>query len=208
MYCLPAEDSDLFAYTVLIRAAHANIGSAIKWDSIYGTGVADLAGNLLDGDANGIEQATENNTGVVPTIAPFDKIGDAEKVPDNYYWSFFVEDRVDREPPSIKEISPEIDGENVEAGDLRITFNTEILSLSTRDIDLLVQDGVFEDEEGYNPGESARIISQEDGVTSVRIRPASDLKKPDLGDDQSIYYFLATPHTVQNNNQQCFYPGL
>ena len=208
MYCLPAEGSDIFAYTVLIRAAHANIGSEIKWDSIYGTGVADLAGNLLDGDANGIEQATEHNTGVVPTIAPFDQIRDAEKVPDNYYWSFFVEDRIDREPPSIREISPEIDGENVEAGDLRITFNTEILSLSTRDIDLLVQDGVFEDEEGYNPGESARIMSQEDGVTSVRIRPASDLKKPDLGDDQSIYYFLATPHTVQNNNQQCFYPGL
>jgi len=207
MYCLPAGD-DLLGYDVLLRTAHANLGSVVPWDSIYGTGVADLAGNLLDGDKDGVEQASERERNI--PAEPRNEITPAQKQPDNYYWNFFVADRVDREPPSIKEISPEIDGENVEAGDLRITFNTEILSRSTRDIDLLVQDGVFEDEEGYNPGESARLlpVEEDDNTTAVRIRPASDLKKPDLGVDQSIYYFLATPHTVQNNNQQCFYPGL
>ena len=208
MYCLPAEGGNLFSYIVLIRAAHANIGSEIAWDSIYGTGVADLAGNLLDGDADGVEQATEDAAGVVRTVQPFDQIKAAEKVADNYHWSFFVEDRIDREPPSISEISPDIDGENTESTDLSLTFNTNILARSISEIDLLVQDGVFDDQEDYNPGESARIISQEDEVTSVRVRPASDLKKPDLGDDQSIYYFIQTPHTLQNNNQQCFYPGL
>ena len=200
MYCLPvncAEGDELCVeeYSVLARTAVRLNAEPDDFTSIPLTGLMDMASNRLDGNNDGV--ANEK-----PVVGDPEVIGDNEQAPDNYFWSFTVQNTIDREPPYIESVEPLLDQQAVLGNDpLEITFSKELLNASLYNISI--------DEHGENI-EALDLADiwvrplaiERDGKTTVNINHR------EFGPENNVfYYFPQIPSTVKSVTQNCFYPG-
>ncbi|MDD2758570.1 MAG: hypothetical protein PHD72_04370 [Patescibacteria group bacterium] len=110
IYCLPVCDKagtkcNLDNYQLLLKAA-VTIGNG-TFESQPLSGIADICGNALDG----------NNDGKIDTAPNAEPVYDNGKAPDNYWWGFGIENKMDLIPPYLNQIIPGPEASWVSAGE-------------------------------------------------------------------------------------------
>jgi hypothetical protein len=202
MYCLPvqcddAADIDCVApYEILIRTAvRARQDLIHSFESIPFSGVMDMSGNALDGNADGNPDG-KPTVGNPKIITPADENTSGERVPDNYVWNFSVKNDIDREPPYIEDVLPRLDEEDV-IGDaeVKLIFNKIMWSRTLSGVSLVEYPVVA-------PFWS--VPRSEDGENKTELRVLHREFGPN---DKDVYYFSAVSSTVRSATQNCLYPG-
>lgn len=99
VYCMPVCDDEgadcsQDSYEILLKAASTI--SANTFESNPFTGVADICGNALDSNKNGLVDVGS----VIEPVFP------DWKTPDHYFWRFSLKDELDLTPPIISQIIP------------------------------------------------------------------------------------------------------
>lgn len=207
MYCLPVACADpkdkncAQDYEALARAGELFNKDGSTFESVPFSGIMDMAGNALDGNNN---SAAENRPNSSVSFAD-------QKKPDNYFWQFIVQNRVDRSPPVIEWITPAIDKEAVGGKDpLKIRFN-RVMMLST-----LYFPNIFLEEYplassatsgvkdvlGFYPDSILKTINDVD-KTELQIKTTREFG-PYFTD---LYYFPEVYSKVKTETQNCLYPG-
>ncbi|MBD3310883.1 MAG: hypothetical protein GF349_00065 [Candidatus Magasanikbacteria bacterium] len=205
MYCLPifdcaVNDSEcLNFYLALIRTAQ--IYSEDSFEAVPFSGVMDMAGNALDGNADGVVDGK-------PNVPDNREISGEEQEADNYLWRFIVQNNIDRSIPFISEITPPVDAENVPANTpIIVHFNKEMWSSTFSDVVL----------EEY-PANYCLPDDPDECLDDIWFHTYTEITE-DGGSDLYIthrefgannldlFYFPTIPSTVKSLNQQCLYPG-
>lgn len=221
MYCLYVDcavgDFDCTnGYSALIRTADlTKSNKEIPFEAVPFTGVVDTAFNALDSDYSSSEGRVAN--GKPPAVNNL-LIDGEERNPDNFWWDFVVQNKVDREPPYIVKLTPDIDKYSVmEQDDLNFYYSRRMLFYSLTDFVLEEYPGPFEVTR-YNPETKKDEVLVDDnisfysrmnnviynGVTST----VQTVKHRAFGPNNSdLFYFPTIPTTVISANQQCLYPG-
>jgi hypothetical protein len=99
VYCMPVCDvtgasCSIAGYQILVQAA-ATISES-TFESQPFTGAADMSGNALDGD----------NDGVIENASRAEPVFDEGKEPNNYWWNFSLKDEMDLIPPIVAQVIP------------------------------------------------------------------------------------------------------
>jgi hypothetical protein len=203
MYCLPVtcEDGEQCTngFSTLVRTAQSLPDS---FEARPFTGVTDLAGNALDTSA--IEGTFGRGNGVrelPPAPQNIEQIDPNELVPDNFYFTFLVENRVNRTAPYITQVEPPLDGSDIPAeAPLTITFSDRMLAQTFAGISLEEYpanvDGI--DDIWYRHQSSVNDAGQT--VVTTRHREFGP-------NNRDLYYFVSVSSSVQNIYQNCMYPG-
>ena len=190
IFCLPVCDKpgnncSQDSYEILLRSARTI--NARSFESVPFSGIADLGGNALDGNKNGIPNTAPSGVAVFPN----------QKQPDNYFWNFFINDRVDAEAPFIQTITPGIDSENISRyQELSMTFNKRMRADSMYNITL--------QEQPKHPVPIWVVPSSffnNDGTTYTKLNHGPFL------DSSRQYYYPVINSTVEDLHFNCFYPG-
>lgn len=110
IYCLPVCDEvgatcDQARYDMLLKAA-ITIGES-TFESQPFTGVADICGNALDGD----------DDGVIETAPLISDEFDEGKMPNNYWWNFYIKNEMDLIPPIVSQVIPGPEAPFVDSGE-------------------------------------------------------------------------------------------
>ena len=195
MYCLPVDPD------VLILLRTARLISADSFESVPLTGVADMAGNALDGDGDGIPDGKPD--------VPLDQhiAAGGEDTPDNYAWDFVIENTIDRTAPYVRTVSPGIDAEDTPVdADVSIAFSNRMWGATFSGI------AIVPHEPGDEPipfWERARMEQSPDGLmTTAHLDHREFLDGLDEeGNSLSSFYFPTVSSTVKNVTQNCLYPG-
>lgn len=203
MFCLPVDCNDpndvacQTGYDTLVRTANKLVPDDPEaFASIPLTGVTDMAGNRLDGNADG--QAQDKPAVGLPKV-----LADNEKAPDNYFWGFSVQNTIDREPPYIHSVTPPLDQERVDAfADLEVSFSKEMWTQTLYDIDIEEYPEARRDELGIPQiWRRAGAISRGGKTTAI----VNHREFGPLG--ENFYYFVSVPGSVKSVTQNCLYPG-
>lgn len=190
IYCLPVCDKagancNLDNYEVLLRAAKTINASSFEAQPF--SGVADLAGNALDGNKNNVPNSVAANAPVFPD----------QKQPDNYFWDFKISNQIDASAPYIQTILPGKDAEN-------ITRDQEVSMVWSKRmrVDSMYNIGIEEKPTHEIPIWKAPFsIINNDGTTYTRLSHGPFL------DATRQYYFPVVSSTVEDLHFNCFYPG-
>ncbi len=223
MYCLPApgcgvaDKACTANYEGLVRTAELQNQNGTSFVAQPFTGVTDMAGNALDnGPGNKSDGViAQSAPGVQPSWRHAFRLGSndpkkievQEKNPDNFYWSFKVQNDKDMVIPYITNVKPPLEGEGVKGTeDIQIYFSRIMLYNS-----VMNGAGVIE------------YPANRMGIDNVRLEDFPyymDLK--DVGDSTiseikhprtfgtgglDLYYFTYVSSTARGDNQQCLYPG-
>ncbi len=192
MYCIPTTcptGDELCSDNrqVLVRTAElVNPGS---FEAVPFSGVVDMAGNALDGNAdNAADGKPAPNSNEITA-------DDAN--PDNYIWGFAVQNVIDRTAPYIISVLPNPDDEDVPAdAPFRILFSKPMLSSSLSNIK--VEEYPFYTAFWFR----ATSYLQSDDTTLVSFNHRA------FGpDDMDLYYFTSVDTKVKSLTQNCLYPG-
>lgn len=200
MYCLPevqcAAGEDPAACTaqteILLRSAQTLANNSFESQPL--TGIADIAGNALDGDADRTVDGKPNMPG------DFKTIGEGERNADNASWPFRISNTIDRTPPFVEKVLPFIDQEAVKGQDpLQFFFSKPMLHASLRGLNI---------EEHPQP----------QGVDDIWYRPKAErvegkdvviLEHREFGPNgQDFFYFPSVGSGVKDLRQNCLYPGI
>lgn len=214
MYCLPtncpATDTKCKTdYANLVRTAALLNPGENTFQSQPFTGVTDMAGNALD---NG---PTNKADGVIanphkPTLPlNFKTIGDQEKNPDNYFWSFKVQNDIDRTIPFISKVKPNLDGEGVKGTDpVEISFSKKMLSYSLPGgIGILEYPSGVKGKDGVALDQFAYYVQSFDSTTTDFTMAKLNHPRVFGPNNLDLYYFTFVSSSVKSNNQNCLYPG-
>jgi hypothetical protein len=203
MYCLPTdcgESGCVDNYGVLIRTASLIDRESGEFEAIPFSGVMDMSSNALD-SRSGSVIGGDNVIQLKPSIDDNKVIGEEEKVPDNAFWAFDIRNEIDRTPPHIQTISPDIDtGGVVGRAEVLITFSEEMWYSTLRDIGI--------EEYPIQPDldtmwTSSRANRGENNTT------VTEMKHREFGPNGlDLYYFPYIPSDVKDAQQNCFYPGV
>ena len=222
-------------YEILIRTAQKIDGTDL-FEAVPLTGVTDTADNALNGDWD-VEGDIEVFDGR-PTKGlngNFKLINENEKVADNYFWSFEVLNKVDREAPFIENVTPELDQGGVgEKEPVIINFSKMMILSSLDDLDMtefpddsLDDNGdPLEDNQrnlytdtpqgscflvGDNVEKDRRCLDSFWSIDISRVvddKAQTELRHRVLGPNgYDFYYYPEIPSTVLDENQNCLYPG-
>lgn len=208
IYCLPVipcgEDSDLCPltpYEVLARTASSTEPASWVWaGGPLFDGVLDMYDNTLDSDPLG----ARNPKPQVPLDLLL--IGDGERNPDNYHWSFDIENKIDRTSPYVRQIVPSADEPGVPGNaDIRLTFNMEMSETS-------LDDGVSLEEYSNDYPDSGELgfFVRSNSTVEDRIRVTyTDLEqvRPLGPGGLDLFYFAAVSSSARGWNGFCLYPG-
>ncbi len=220
MYCLPTKcpptDTKCLAnYSSLVRTAALSNPTDNSFQSQPFTGVADMAANALDNGPNNkpdgiLSEALDKSWRHKPTLpGDFKTIGAAESSPDNYFWSFKVQNDIDRSVPYIKNVTPNLEGEGVKGTDpIRISFSKKMLSYSLSDgVGVLEYPEGVKGKDGVKLDPFANYVQSYDEIgTGLTI---ADIEHPRVfgPNGLDLYYFTFVSSSVKSNNQNCLYPG-
>jgi len=105
IYCLPGNKQ----IKTFINAATFDVDT-VSADFPY-DGVADMADNSFDGNANGTAQGPESQSGLPPYNANSQT---HEGQGDDYYWLFNTNNTIDTTPPKVDQVSPVVGGSGVD----------------------------------------------------------------------------------------------
>lgn len=190
IYCLPVCDKpgancNLDTYEVLLRAAKTINASSFEAQPF--SGIADLAGNALDGNKNNVPNSVATSLPVFPN----------QKQPDNYFWSFKISNQIDASAPYIQTILPGKDAEGITRDqELSMVWNKRMRADSMYNI------GIEEKPTHEVPIWKVPFsIFNNDGTTYTRLNHGPFL------DASRQYYFPTVSSTVEDLHFNCFYPG-
>lgn len=191
VYCLPVCDLAGAGcrrddYEILVKAAETF--SASSFESVPFSGAMDLAGNALDGNSDGKVQTASSTASVFP----------GQETPDNYFWGFTLEDRVDTAAPYIKRVFPGVDADYVSANaDFGLVFSKRMLADTMYSISVEEQPPTAEPL-CYVP----RVFFDfESGATLTRLEHCP------FASAGRYYYFPVVDSRVEDVHFNCFYPG-
>ncbi|MFA5937393.1 MAG: Ig-like domain-containing protein [Candidatus Paceibacterota bacterium] len=200
MYCLPASPATCptdnpHCKAVLLRTARLLPGGT-GFESVALTGIADMSGNALDGDADG---ARDGKPALPTAPATVRTIGAQENRADNYLWSFTITDAIDRTAPYIASVAPGIDEENVPSdAPVAITFSGRMWEATLADIGI--------EERGITP--PLPLWTRARTTLTADNRTVAAIDHRGFGpNDTAAYYFPSVPSTVKSASQNCLYPG-
>ncbi len=226
MYCLAVDRTSgctqsqcpVTPYQVLLRTATTI--SNTSFESVPFTGVMDVAGNALDVmNANRVANTREvpppynGSRRIVLDDTNTTNVNEDERVPDNYYWTFGIEDKIDTTAPFVHLITPSIDEEDVsERAELSVIFGRQMSYTSL--VDLVVEESdidpslIPKDEQAPDFWFAARSNSVTTTALGVATTTRTWFEHRVFGpNDLDLYYFTAIPSSVKSLNQNCLYPG-
>ncbi len=216
MFCLPVTcegtgTSCTNPYETLLRTAQPTGNESAPFEAVPFSGIYDVAFNGLDN--------ISDNTGVTPELKKPTVSSDplriltSEKVPDNYSWSFLVQNLVDKRAPYIESITPGVDAEDVPPNSpVHINFSMRMKSDTLSDIKLeeypseVCADGSLScDTDDRLDPLWYRVWS----FTSFQTgKTQTHLDHRDFGPrNLDLYYFPSIPSSVKSITQNCAYPG-
>lgn len=172
-------------YSLVLKSAMTK--TATSFEARPFTGIMDVSGNALDGNANGsVEQA--DNTGAV---------FDDWKEPDNFYWNFNLTDSLDNTSPYLLSITPGIDAERITARQpWTMTFSKRMRA------DSLYSIAIAEEPVQTVPlWKVPRVVYTDAGLSIV------DMSHGLFLDGIRQLYFPQVTSTLVDVNYNCFYPG-
>ena len=199
IFCLPvcdkagatcAEDT----YKILLRAANTITGNS--FESLPFTGAMDAAGNALDGNKNGQVDDGWFSSDSIPGFS---------NQPDNFFWQFILEDRVDATSPYLESVIPGPNvGMVVPEQELSMTFSKRMLVSSLHNINL-------EQKEGQ--GEAAEVVplcyshqvNYVEGAEGLKTKAL--LRHCPFLESKQMFYVPSVTSTVVDVHYNCFYPG-
>ena len=222
MYCLPVTcngEGCLQDFSALVRTAQWSGNADRPFEARPFTGVYDMSFNALDKvDINNFNKppvVRDPNTNTTKIIF------DGEKVPDNYFWAFQIENKIDNQSPYIKSITPPIEGENVVGeAPVNIIFSKILRFGTIHGVGITeYPSGVCVDAASVTSTQPCSLVNE----TLPRLSTATfaenigeepnivtklDIKHRTFGPNGlDLYYFPTVTSTLQDQNQNCFYPG-
>lgn len=192
IYCLPVCDNTTDpnctedTYSLLLKAAQAINSSTFEAQPF--SGLMDLSGNALDGNNN-------NRPERAPTILP---VFPNQEHPDNYYWSFIINDQIDASSPYLQRVLPGKDAQWVSPDqEWSMLFSKRMRTDSMYDIGL-----------NEYPAPTSGIPLWK--VPFSQVGSSSTYTKffhgPFLNTARQ-YYFPIVSSSVEDVHFNCFYPG-
>lgn len=206
MYCLPVASCKTDAvdckepYGVLLRTAELIATST--FDGKPGTGILDMSGNSLDGNANGKPEGRPPYTDK-KTIAE----AETKDAVDNYAWQFDVKNSIDLSVPYIHQVSPALDAEGVNGSQPVSVFFSKLMMS-----DSFYGGGVSIDEypAAKNPDGKTADWWVMPGIESAGAdKSKAVITHREFGPNgQDLFYFVSVSSSVKSVNQNCLYPGI
>ena len=190
------------AAEALVRAGQPLSADGLSFEAVPFSGVMDMNGNALDGNKN---ESAEPRPDSALSFAE-------QKKPDNYFWSFVVQNKIDREAPFVEWVMPGIDREEVKSKDsLKMRFS-KVMWLST-----LYPPNVFleefpramdatttvKDVLGFYVNSDLKIVSGAEDKTELQLKTTREFGPYHL----DLYYFPQVKSSVKTETQNCLYPG-
>lgn len=206
IYCLPVCDepgSDCVQdnYKLLLKAAFSIDAGNNKFQSVPGSGIADMSGNALDG-GSGIGAAGRVET--APRVRP---IFVNQETPDNFYWNFNVNSVIDLTAPYVRQIEPGLDASDVSPDSpWLVTFSKRMLISSLYSINIAEYPTPAERCSGVPDCEAVPLWHSPFafGVANTTVREAHGSFLNNI----KMYYFPIITSDVLDVNYNCMYPGL
>jgi len=195
IYCLPVCDKagatcQKDTYQILLRAA--SVSGAENKPKFYSEildGFADLSGNALDGDNDG---EVDKNKIVLP-------FSNQSKEPDNYFWSFDINNNIDATSPRVENLTIGPERQTVLANEELKIYWSKTMRFSS-----LYKDGISLQESPIQKERTGFVptsLNDETGKTATEI-----LHDPFL-DGINITYIPEINSNVEDVNYNCFYPA-
>jgi hypothetical protein len=209
MFCLPVDcpagdNTCSTDHQALVRTAELeDPTSDTPFLSLPFTGVTDMAGNALD---NGPEGIPDGIADVVPKpVSGLEKnIDENELAPDNYWWNFSVENKIDRSAPYVRSVAPGLDQQGVIGNaPLEIVFSKQMWHRSIRE-DVRLDEYPANVQGMDDIWFRAYVVEIQDGGTVSKAIVDHRSFGPNNLD---LYYFPQIRGTIKGVNQNCLYPG-
>lgn len=216
MYCLPAigcnpDDKKCEApYTTLARTADLANPTENSFQAQPFTGLTDMAGNALDNGPGNKADGILAKPHKPDLAANFKTIGEQEKNPDNYLWSFKVINDIDRTVPYITKVNPGLDGEGVNGKDVvEIYFNSYMTYSSIPNgAGILEYPANVKGGKDNVPLEDFAYYFQSHDLVESSNTVTQILHPREFGPGGlDLYYFTFVSSSVRGDNQNCLYPG-
>ncbi len=188
-YCLsvcdaPGANCQSDSYQMLLKAAQTF--SLSSFESIPFSGIMDVSGNALDGNVNNKVDSVSSSVNVFP---------DMQK-PDNYFWNFTINNKVDLTAPFITQVTPGVDAPFVEATDpLVLSFSKAMRFDPFYSID------IDEKPTSQIPLCFVPRITSLQGPTTVSLDHCPFL------DTAKHYYYPMLDSKIEDVHFNCIYPG-
>ncbi len=196
MYCLPVCDKpgascSQDSYELLLRAGR--VLAPGNFAAMPFTGVMDMVGNALDGDSDrAVDSAHNTGEGFVASGAS------QWEQPDNYFWKFNIENKIDASSPYLIDVYPGLDAGYVPAREpLTMLFSK-----------LMRVDPMYGIEIKENPAQTVpiwkvpRVLSD-----AASERTAVNMLHGLFLDGKKQDYLPVVTSAVEDVNFNCFYPG-
>lgn len=211
MYCLPSNCDNILnpncseTHATIVRTAQ--LVSPSSWEAVPFTGVTDMAGNALDGSgidignggviimgADGVRDNKPSVSGGLVNILP------EELIPDNYFWNFEIENKIDRSAPYIVRITPPIDQEEVGGNaENSILFSKRMWNWTMDGINIKEKiQSTDIDPLWYKVSTELVDNNKTKAIVNHRIFGPNN---------EDAYYFTSVSSSVRSLNQNCVYPG-
>ncbi len=191
IYCLPVCDKGADgtckqdAYSLLVKAGRTF--SASSFESIPFSGAMDVSGNALDANKNN-KVDTAPNTG---------DIFSEQNKPDNFSWSFTINDAIDTTSPYLNQVTPGLDAEYVgPKDDVTMLFSKRMRVEPMYDIDL--QQSLTNAEPLCR---TPRVTFNADNTTLTTLTHCPFPTK------NGANFFPVLTSAIEDVNYNCFFPG-
>jgi len=219
-YCLPvtctlADPYCTKTFSALVRTAEPTRNPDAPFEAVPFTGVYDLAFNGLDNRSNNpVSGAYSLNKPQIPA-GDHKIISLGEKTPDNEFWSFNIKNEMDNKNPYIVSILPTKDSANVVGdADVKIKFSKELLYSSIGNVQLVEYPAHVCADNAINTTTPCVLTGPLDDIW-FRTLADTENNQTELSINHRVFgpngldlfYFPMIPHTLQDSNQNCFYPG-
>lgn len=222
MYCLPAagcaptDTKCAVDYMSLARTAALANPTQNSWQAQPFTGLTDMASNALDNGPNNkpdgaLFEPADKSWRHKPSLpANFKTIGEQEKNPDNFWWSFKVVNDIDREIPYITKVTPGLENEGVKGNDVVEIYFSKYMTFSS----IPGGSGILEYPEHVKGGKDGVALEdfpyffQSYDLSNSSSTVTNILHPRDFGPGGlDLYYFTFVSSSVRGDNQNCLYPG-
>ena len=218
MYCLPLQcdpkDSTCKQdFSILTRTALLlNENNKSSFEGLPFSGVMDLSGNAMDnGPGNKEDLKIANPHRPVYDVNNQKVIGLKEKDPDNYLWSFIVENKINRTAPYIEKVNPGLDVQGINGfAPLEVYFSENMwgdtlfgIKLTEYPANLCYESEKCLDNIWFKAWSNYSPLS-----TNSKRKAVAIVAHREFGPNHTdLYYFPSVPSTVKSDYQNCLYPG-
>ncbi len=210
MFCLPAttcndkDQSCVHKESILIRSAELMQTGQQTFDAKPFSGIADMAGNALDGNKNGKPDGR-------PAIKNAKEIGESEikATTDNVVWNFNVLNNIDLSVPHIQEVTPDLDAQGVTGqSPVEILFSMPMQYSSLFKGLRIEEYPTIQDENGDEIVFWNTLIANEVAPDTGRSKTKATILHRDFSPNgEDLFYFVSASSTVKGINGNCLYPG-